>query len=111
VEDGDASGGAAGVTALTVWGAVVAGAVTGPGGGVVAAAVLTALPAVAAGHVPRIRDAVVRRRAEPARLEAAEAVGRETLHRAGELLGSGPAGLLDPRRELVGFTSRRGPSG
>jgi hypothetical protein len=93
------------VIALTVWAAVAAGVVKGPTG-VVAGAVLTALAAVVAGYVPGIREAVLHRRAEAARLEADEAADQEALRRAGELPGSGPAGLLDPRRQLVGFTGR-----
>src|SRR5580693_8719858 len=87
-----------GVVALTVWAAVAAGAVKGPGG-VVAGAVLTALAAVTAGYVPGIRDAVLRRHAE-------EAAGLAALRLAGELPGGGPAGLLDPRRGVVGFAGR-----
>jgi hypothetical protein len=94
-----------GVVALTVWAAVAAGAVKGPAG-VVAGAVLTALAAVAAGYVPGIRDAVRHRHVELERLEAEEAADQQALCRVGELPGTGPAGLLDPRRELVGFTGR-----
>ena len=43
---------------------------------------------------------------EPARLEAEEAADQEALRQAGELPATGPAGLPDPRRELVGFTGR-----
>jgi tetratricopeptide (TPR) repeat protein len=94
-----------GVIALTVWASVAAGVIEGPGG-VVAGAALTALAAVAAGYVPGIRDVVLRRHAELAGLEAEEAAGQEALRRAGELPSASLAGLLDPRRELVGFTGR-----
>jgi tetratricopeptide (TPR) repeat protein len=93
------------VIALTVWAAVAAGVVKGPAG-VVTGATLTALAAVAAGYVPGIRDVVLRRRAELARLEAEEAADQEALRQARELPGFGPAGLLDPRRGLVSFTGR-----
>src|ERR1017187_5494003 len=83
-----------GVIALTVWASVAAGWIKGPGGGV-AGVVLTALAGVAAGYVPGIRDVVLRRRAD-----------QEGVRRAGELPGASPAGLLDPRRGLVGFTGR-----
>ena len=94
-----------GVIALTVWAAVATGVIAGPWG-VLSGAVLTALAGVAAGYVPGIRDTVLRRRAELARLEAEKAANREALRRAGELPGEGPAGLLDPRRGLVGFVGR-----
>jgi hypothetical protein len=90
-----------GVIALTLWAAVVAGLFR-----VAAGAVLTALASVAAGYVPGIREALRRPRAELERLEAAEAADQEELRRSSELPGGGPAGLLDPRRELVGFTGR-----
>jgi hypothetical protein len=86
------------VIALTVWAAVADGVIGGPWG-VLAGAVLTALAGVAAGFVPGIRDAVLRRRTE-------ESADLDALRRAGELAGEGPAGLLDPRRGLVGFTGR-----
>jgi tetratricopeptide (TPR) repeat protein len=94
-----------GVVALTVWAAVAAGAVKGPGG-VVAGAVLTALAGVSAGYVPLIRDAFKRVRSERAQLDAKEAADREALRLTSELPSESPAGLLDPRRGLVAFTGR-----
>jgi hypothetical protein len=94
-----------GVIALTVWASVATGTFHGPWA-VLAGAVLTALAAVAAGYVPLIRDGVLRRRGELERLEAEEAADQLALHQAGELPGQSPAGLLDPRRGLVGFTGR-----
>ena len=80
-----------GVIALTVWAAVATGVVKGPTG-VLAGAVLTALAGVAAGYVPGIRDAVLRRRTELARLEAVEAADQEALRQAEEQPAIGPAG-------------------
>ena len=94
-----------GVVALTVWAAVVPGSFHGPWT-VLVGAVLAALASVTAGYVPMIREAIGRRRAELAQLEAAEAANQEELRRAAELPGTGPAGLLDPRRGLVAFTGR-----
>ena len=93
------------VVTLTVWAAVVAGLLKGPPG-VLVGAVLTALAAVTAGYVPGIRDAVLRRRSEQARPDEDAAAAAEALRRASELPGAGPAGLLDPRRGLVGFAGR-----
>ena len=93
------------VVALTVWATVAAGVIKGPLG-LLIGAVLTALAAVTAGYVPGIREAVLRRRAQLARLEANVASAREALRRVSELPGGGPAGLLDPRRGLVKFVGR-----
>ena len=93
------------VIALTVWAAVIAGVIHGPTG-VVAGAVLTALASVAGGFVPGVRDSVLRRRTALERLEAEEAADQEAVRQTSELPGTGPAGLLDPRRGLVRFTGR-----
>ena len=93
------------VIALTFWAAVATDVIKGLAG-VLAGAVLTALAIVAAGYVPLIRNAVLRGRTDLERLEAEEAADQEALRRSGELPGDSPAGLLDPRRGLVGFTGR-----
>jgi tetratricopeptide (TPR) repeat protein len=94
-----------GIIALTIW-AAVASAVFKDPLGLLAGATLTALASVAAGYVPGITDAVRRRHAELARLEAEETANQEALRRASELPPTGPAGLLDPRRGLVRFIGR-----
>lgn len=86
--------------ALGVWAAVAAGPIGGPWGAV-AGPVLTVLAGVVTGFIPSFRD--------DARCRAAgRADAREALRRASELPlpGGGPAGLLDPRRGLVGFAGR-----
>lgn len=93
------------VVALTLWANIAAGVIKGPWG-LLVGAMCTALAAVTAGYVPGIRDAVLRRRSEQARLEQDEAAAGEALRRAGELPGDAPAGLLDPSRGLVGFIGR-----
>jgi tetratricopeptide (TPR) repeat protein len=94
-----------GVVALTIWAAVTPDVLKSPWG-LLSAAVLTAMASIAAGCVPLIRDAVQRRRTELAQLETEEAADQEALRRASEQPAIGPAGLLDPRRGLVGFTGR-----
>jgi hypothetical protein len=79
------------VVALTVWATVAAGVIKGPLG-LLIGAVLTALAAVTAGYVPGIREAVLRRRAQLAQLEANVASAREALRRASELPGGGQRG-------------------
>ena len=86
------------VVALGVWAGVAAGPVGGPWGAV-AGSVLTVAAGVVTAYVPSFRDESRRRAAE-------QAQAREALRSAGELPGGGPAGLLDPRRGLVGFTGR-----
>ena len=87
------------VVALGVWAGVAAGSIGGPWGAV-AGSVLTVLAGVVTAYVPSFRDEVGRRAAE--RVQAQKA-----LHLIGELPGGGPAGLLDPRRGLVGFAGRK----
>jgi tetratricopeptide (TPR) repeat protein len=86
------------VVALGVWAGVAAGPIGGPWGAV-AGSVLTVLAGVVTAYIPSFRDEFRRRAAE-------QAQAREALRRAGELPGGGPAGLLDPRRAVVGFTGR-----
>ena len=94
-----------GAIALTLWATIAADVIKGPIGWL-AAAVLTVSAGVAVNSVFGIRDFLLRGRTELERLEAEEAADREALRRGGELPGESPAGLLEPRRGLVGFTGR-----
>ena len=89
-----------GIITLTVWAAGAAGLVRGPAW-VLAGVVLTALTAVAAGYVPAIRDAVLRRRAEPARLEKEDGTDQGARRRAGELPDTEPQEAVAICRELA----------
>ena len=86
------------VVALGFWAGVATGPIGGPWGEV-AGSVLTVLAGVVTAYVPSFREEYRRRAAD-------RADARETLRRAGELPGGGPAGLLDPRRGLVDFIGR-----
>jgi tetratricopeptide (TPR) repeat protein len=84
--------------ALGVWGAVAAGSIGGPLRALVGS-VLTVLAGVVTAYIPSIRDEARRRASDRGK-------AREALRRASELPREGPAGLLDPRRGLVGFVGR-----
>ena len=86
------------VIALGVWAGVAVGSIGGPWGAVVGS-VLTVLAGVVTAYLPSLRDEGRRRAAENVQ-------AREALRKVGEFSASGPAGLLDPRRGLVGFTGR-----
>jgi Tetratricopeptide repeat len=91
--------------ALGVWAGVAAGPIGGAWGAV-AGSVLTVLAGVVTAYVPSFREEFRRRAAERAQAREALLRAGELPVRAGELPGGGPAGLLDPRRGLVGFTGR-----
>src|ERR1700678_305493 len=89
------------VVALGVWAAAAAGPVGGPWGAA-AGSVLTLLAGVVTAYLPSIRDEGGRGRAEREHAHAA-------LRGASELpVTESRAGLLDPRRVVVGFVGRAG---
>ncbi len=87
------------VLALGLLGTVITATVAGPRG-LIAGSALTLLAGVVTGYIPSFRDDYRQRVAE--REQA-----RGELRQAGELpVSDGPAGLLDPRRGVVGFLGR-----